>query len=126
MSEDKAKTGFALNPEGINRGGRPKGSRNKSSMMKAQYQLDEAAELAVATLTALMMNDKETLGITTDVPPTVRIAASKEILNKVIANEKEKESEKSSEKVQEVEEDKTPLVLMHDPYAEAKRNKESA
>lgn len=124
MSEDKQKKGFALNPDGINKGGRPRGSRNKSSMMKAQYQLDEAAEIAVSILLALTTNDKATLGITTDVPPTVRLAASKEILNKVIANEKEKEVEQPTSKGKvEEEEDDSPLVLMHDPYAAAKREK---
>lgn len=117
---DKKKTGFALNKDGINRTGRPKGSRNKSSMMRAQYELDNAAEIAVQTLLALATNDKESLGVTDNVPPTTRLAAAKEILNKVIANEKDKIDEPSSGKKEEdVEEDSTPLVLLHAPAKSA-------
>ncbi len=117
---EKQKKGFALNPDGINKGGRPKGSRNKSSMMKAQYQLDDAAEVAVATLLSLATNDTQALGVTDNVPPTVRLAAAKEILNKVIANEKDKLDEKPKEtKQEEEEEDDSPLVLLHAPSKSA-------
>lgn len=124
--EEKKLTGFALNPDGINKGGRPRGARNKSSMMKAQYQLDEAAEIAVGILLSLTTNDKEALGITTDVPPTVRLAAAKEILNKVIANEKEKETEKptgaSTGTSQADEDDNSPVVLLEPIEDYRKRN----
>lgn len=118
----KQKKGFALNPEGINRTGRPKGSRNKSSMMKAQFQLDEAAEIAVQTLLALATNDKDSLGVTDNVPATTRLAAAKEILNKVIANEKDKLDEAPKDKKEAKEEeddDDSPLVLLHAPSKSA-------
>lgn len=102
--------GFALNPKGINLGGRPKGSRNKSSMLKAQIQLDEAAEVAVSVLIALATNDKESLDIKADVPATTRLAAAKEILNKVIANEKEKPLETLDKSTDVEEDDDTPIV----------------
>lgn len=107
-SEDKKPTrGFASNPHLINRGGRPKGSRNKSTLVRAQLQMDSDTEFAAELLGAIMRNDKEFLGIKDDVPIPVRITAAKEVLNKSIANEKDKEPAEPS-KIKE-EEDTTPV-----------------
>lgn len=100
--------GFALNPEGINKGGRPLGSRNKSSIIKAQRSLDDAATIAVDVLIALATNDKEYLNDKKDVPATVRAQAAKEILNRVVAPEKEKPVEKVDE--EDSDEDDEPIV----------------
>lgn len=90
-SSGNARKGFASNPENINRAGRPKGSRNRSTLIKAQIKMDSATEYAAELLEAVMSNDKEFLGIKDDVPVGMRIAAAKEVLNKSIANEKDKE-----------------------------------
>lgn len=107
----KAK-GFAANPQLINRGGRPKGSRNKKSIVKAQLQLDDMAVMATEVLQALMMNDKAALGIQEDVPVSIRLNAAKEALNKAIANEKDKEAavnKESAEKGPVVPEQSGPV-----------------
>lgn len=90
-NNDKKLKGFALNPEGINLAGRPKGSRNKTTLLKAQLQLDDSTEAAAEFLDALLRNDKELLGIKDDVPLVLRHKAAVDILNKAIANEKDKE-----------------------------------
>lgn len=83
--------GFGSNPENINRGGRPKGSRNKSKLIKAQLAFDDYAELAAERLKLIMMGDSEALGVK-EVPITMQVQAAKVILDKAIANEKEKEA----------------------------------
>jgi len=88
------KKGFASNPANINRNGRPKGSRNKSKLIQAQLNIDSYAEEAVEVLYAIMKGDKDKLGVSQDVPISMRIAAGKEILGKAIANEKEKGAKK--------------------------------
>lgn len=103
----KALKGFAANPENINRGGRPKGSRNKSTLLRAQIQMDTDTEYAAEMLGAVMRNDKDFLGITVDVPTTLRIAAAKEVLNKSIANESTKEPTEGTTVQQE--EETTPM-----------------
>lgn len=106
-TEKKSTRGFASHPHLINKGGRPKGSRNKSTLVKAQLQMDSDTEFAAELLGAIMRNDKEFLGIKDDVPIPVRITAAKEVLNKSIANEKDKEpAEPTSTKE---EEDDTPV-----------------
>jgi|TARA_R100001129_G_scaffold81160_1_gene55238 hypothetical protein len=104
--------GFAANPHLINRGGRPKGSRNKSSLMKAQLAMDSWAEMAVDGLIALAENDTKKLGTSEkdNVPYSIRLAAMKELLAKSIANEKDKLGEKPKGKSEEKEEDNTPVV----------------
>lgn len=99
-----ARKGFASNPENINRAGRPKGSRNRSTLIKAQIKMDSATEYAAELLEAIMSNDKEFLGIKDDVPVGMRIAAAKEVLNKSIANEKDKEPVVETPKSQDEEE----------------------
>lgn len=90
--------------------GRPKGARNKSKLIKAQLAFDDAASLAAETLIALMENDKDKLNITDDVPATIRLQACKVVIDKAIANEKEKtpieQPEKSSESK---DQDSTPI-----------------
>ena len=90
----KAKRGFAAHPENINLGGRPKGSRNKSTLIRAQLQLDGTTEQAAEFLAAVMENNTTKLGLKDDdvVPMALRLAAADKILNKAIANEKDKES----------------------------------
>lgn len=91
QEKKKQLKGFALNPHLINFKGRPKGSRNKSTLIKAQLRMDSDTEFAAELLGAIMRNDKGFLEISDDVPITMRIAAAKEVLNKSIANEKDKE-----------------------------------
>lgn len=74
--------------------GRPAGSRNKSTLMKAQVMIDDLTLVAVEHLEALMKNDKKALKCKADVPYSIRFSATKEILGKGIANEKEKETVK--------------------------------
>tara|TARA_R110002072_G_scaffold57844_1_gene148303 strand:- start:648 stop:1025 length:378 start_codon:yes stop_codon:yes gene_type:complete len=89
--------GFAANPENRNKTGRPKGSRNKSSILKAQLVFDSETEEAAMTLAALMRNDKDFLGIGEDVPLSLRKDACKLIMDKSLANEKDKEEKASKE-----------------------------
>ena len=56
-AEAQKRKGFGSNPENINRGGRPKGSRNKSKLIKAQLAFDDYAELAAERLKQIMMNN---------------------------------------------------------------------
>lgn len=83
------KKGFASNPEGINRGGRPKGAKKTPSSGRRDTKLENYSAMAVETLKNLMTNNKKKLGISEDVSPTVRLNASKEI----IARSKELEKE---------------------------------
>lgn len=103
----KSLKGFASNPQGINRAGRPKGSRNKSTLLKAQLLMDSSTEYAAEFYDALMRNDTDFLGITTDVPLSIRLASAKEVMNKTIANESSKEPSASLTKQEQ--EDETPL-----------------
>lgn len=70
--------------------GRPRGSRNTSSMHKAQLLLDTNAERFAELVLALADNDKVKLNSDSDVPYTVRLSAIKLGLDKSVANEKEK------------------------------------
>lgn len=87
--------------------GRPKGARNKSSLIKAQLTFDDAANLAAETLVALMKNDKDALNISDDVPATIRLQACKVVIDKAIANEKDKLSD-NDDNSDSGEEDNTP------------------
>lgn len=84
--------------------GRPAGSRNKSKLIRAQLAFDDASELAAETLVSIMKNDTDKLNCSDDVPMTIRLQACKLILDKAIANEKDKldkpaeETDKTSEK----------------------------
>ena len=100
--------GFALNPEGINQTGRPKGSRNKSTLLRAQLKMDSSTEYAAELLEALMTNNKEFLGVTDDVPLTIRRQSALDIMNKSIANEKDKEPVTATT-VEKEEENKMPI-----------------
>lgn len=94
--------GFALNPEAINRGGRPKGSRNKSTIAKAQYALDSASEIAVELLVEQVMD--------TELKASDRRAAAVEILKRSTKEESKRpvEAEEQDRTPQE-EEDTTPM-----------------
>lgn len=74
--------------------GRPVGARNKTTLMKAQILIDDLSETAVEYLEALMKNDLVLLNSKGDVPYSIRFSATKEILAKGIANEKEKDAPK--------------------------------
>ena len=75
--------------------GRPHGARNKSSLMKAQVKIDDLTLYAVEHLKAFMENDKSFLNCGKEnVPFSIRFNATKEILAKGIANEKEKDAPK--------------------------------
>lgn len=92
------------NPKGA---GRTPGTRNRSSLIRTQIEFDSAAPIAARTLIALMKNDKEFLNITEDVPTSIILQACKVVIDKAIANEKEKEpvtptQEESAEPVQKM------------------------
>jgi hypothetical protein len=92
--------------------GRPKGARNKSKLIKAQLAFDDAAELAAETLVSIMKNDTEALNLnkSEDVPMTIRLQACKLIIDKAIANEKDKVGEGKGSPVQEEESVAPPKV----------------
>lgn len=98
--EEKAvaqrKKGFGSNPHLINRSGRPLGSRNKSKLVKAQLKFDDFAELAVDRLKLIMLGDIDALGVR-EVPLSLQVSAAKVILDKAIANEKEKSTKSKSQ-----------------------------
>ena len=106
-SEAQKRKGFGSNPENINRRGRPKGSRNKSKLIRAQLAFDDYSELAVERLKQIMMNDTDALGVK-EVPVSMQVQAAKVILDKAIANEKEKDANKSKGKTPDEED--TPQV----------------
>jgi len=72
--------------------GRPLGARNKSKLLKAQLTFDDSADLAAEVLIAIMTNDHEKLNIpsTETVPMSIRLQACKIVIDKAIANEKDK------------------------------------
>ena len=80
--------------------GRPPGSRNKSTLIQAQIQIDDLSLTAVQYLNALMTNDKTLLECEDDVPYSIRFNATKEILAKGIANEKDKDVPKATQGTQ--------------------------
>jgi len=100
--------------------GRRKGSRNKTTLAKAQLQIDDLSLVAVGYLEALMRNDKDFLDCKDNVPYTVRFNAMKEILNKGIANEKEKELPKDALPEQDVDENGQVVHKGPQVYATAK------
>lgn len=91
--------------------GRPSGSRNKSTLMKAQVRIDDLTLEAVNHLEALMKNDKDTLNSKDDVPYSIRFNATKEILAKGIANESKKEDDKPVGGKQTSDENKEPVHI---------------
>lgn len=100
--------------------GRPSGSRNKSTLMKAQVRIDDLTLEAVNYLEALMKNDKNTLNSQDDVPYSIRFNATKEILAKGIANESKKEDDKPAGGKQTSDENKQPVHTGPVVYATAK------
>lgn len=114
LSGDKKTTaqkrkGFGSNPENINREGRPKGSRNKSKLIKAQLAFDSYSELAVDRLKQIMMNDAKGLGVK-EVPISMQVQAAKVILDKAIANEKEKQGQAKNSQHSLGEKTQNPVV----------------
>jgi len=99
-----SRKGFASNPQNINRGGRPKGSRNKVSMKQARDFMDSNAMECAQYLTAMMRNDKEFLGVDVDVKMETRKAASLDLLNKSIASEKDNKAMEEIERKAEAKE----------------------
>jgi hypothetical protein len=72
--------------------GRPKNSRNRSKVISAQLSFDDAAPLASKTLIDIMQNNVDQLNLKDDkdVPMSLRLQAAKIVIDKAIANEKEK------------------------------------
>ncbi len=97
----KSGRGFASNPQNINRSGRPKGSRNRSKMIAAQLKLDDHAEDMVDILILIAKGDSEALGVKGEIPVTMRRAAAKDVIDKAIANEKEKDAKAKGSKSEE-------------------------
>jgi len=57
--------------------GRPAGKPNRSKLMLAQMKIENIADLAIDTQVAIMTNDKDFLGVVTDVSATLRFNVSK-------------------------------------------------
>ena len=91
------------NPKGA---GRTPGTRNRASLIRTQIEFDTAAPTAARKIIALMNNDKEFLNIIEDVPTSIILQACKTIIDKAIANEKEKEP------VQPVEDSAQEVIKM--------------
>lgn len=79
--------------------GRPLKARNKSKLLKAQMAFDDSADLAAEVLIAMMTNDTEKLNIPDNesVPMTIRLQACKIVIDKAVANEKDKVGNDSDE-----------------------------
>lgn len=80
----------AKNPKGA---GRKPGSRNKSKLMQAQNKLDDLAAVGIETLEALLKNDKDYLKTKEDVTNALRFQVAKIVIDKAVANEKDKLAE---------------------------------
>ena len=111
MAEEGKKKlrGFA-NPElrkHINKGGRPKGSKNVNTLKRAKLNLDANAEAASEFLAALMNNDKEFLELDQDVPLTLRHKAAISIIDKSISNAKDNEKIQRAIEKEEADNDRT-------------------
>ena len=112
MSHKKTKS----NPKGA---GRPIGSRNKQGLIKAQNALDKLTVKAVDFLENVIDADTKALGLDDDevVEIKERMGAAKIVLDKAIANEKEKLKREGASKPTAQEEtpeeddrDEVPLV----------------
>lgn len=95
--------------------GRPVGSRNKKGLIAAQKMIDDLSLDAVKFLGALVKDDKRFLGLGPEDQIEVkdRISASKMLIDKAIANEKDKLGAKAKAQTaqQEVaEEQEVPMV----------------
>ena len=98
----KFKKGQSGNPNG-----RPRGSRNKSSLIKAQLTLDDAADVAAKILVAMLSGNEEELakyGLkSSDITGKLKLEAVKLMLSQVsgemkaLAAEKKTEDKKPSE-----------------------------
>lgn len=114
------KRGFAAHPENINRGGRPKGSRNKASLKLARELMDTDSLEAAQTLAAIMRGDKEFLGTQQEVKLELRAKVAADIINKSIATAKDNEHIDSEDPkkgaqgvINEEEEDDSPLFQIN-------------
>lgn len=61
MSKPRLNKGQWSKGQSGNPNGRPRGSRNKSSLIKAQHKLDDGSEVAARLLNAIMQGDEELL-----------------------------------------------------------------
>lgn len=85
-----------------NKSGRPK-ERNTSALALAQDRIDGFANTGVARLRKIAENKWEELGLEGQVPLKLQIEVSKYLLDKAIANEKEKnKAEQVENKIKEV------------------------
>lgn len=78
-TDGKFAKGHSANPHG-----RPKGSRNKSSLLKAQLEVDNASEAAAKMFTAIMTGNEEDLaefGLKpSDVNAKLKMDAAKQVM----------------------------------------------
>jgi hypothetical protein len=101
----------SIKPKKAKTAGRPLGSRNKRGLIKAQHQLDLLTVEAVEVLSQIIKGDISSLGLDEDEIIAIkdRMAACKIVIDKAIANEKDKkavDTSKSSSK-SNTEEDRT-------------------
>lgn len=84
-----------------NPNGRPRGSRNKSSLIKAQLTLDDAANTAAEVLVAVLSGDAallEKYGISGgEITPKLKLEAAKMMLQQVSGEMKALSAEKKAE-----------------------------
>lgn len=106
-SEGKFLAGFA-NPifkhQHQNKSGRPTGGRNKSALERAQSLIDDSAEQSVRNLLLIGSNSWRELGLTGPIPAATMVNANNKILEKAIAQEKEKlkEEQQTEESWEEI------------------------
>lgn len=114
---DKKKTGFALNPDGINKGGRPKGSMSKD-VTKDAIRRFKANRLDAAQLLIDIMNgDEEKVG--KEIKISERMGAAKYVIQAPAQLEAEiddgsdnKITETTEEVIEKQDTSVVPLVQM--------------
>lgn len=119
MSEKKGKQGFASNPQNINKGGRPKGSKTRNTLDEAVTRFEANQLDAAQVIIAIMQGNKDYLGVE-EVKVSERLNAAKyvikaptEIAKDNKTSETIEEEEESNNKEEELTSAKVvPLVQM--------------
>lgn len=95
-----------------NPNGRPRGSRNKSSLIKAQLTLDDAANTAAEVLVAVLSGNEELLKkygmVAGEVTPKLKLEAAKMMLAQVSGEMKALASEKKTDEKPVATQQSTP------------------
>lgn len=91
-----------------NPNGRPKGSRNKSTLVKAQLLLDDTSEVAVKLFQAIVSRDEDALAEFGLLPDDVNLKSMMEAAKVVLAQASSEMKALSSEKKGAEKEEKVP------------------